>query len=63
MVRIRLPPAESQQTFGPSKWTGPPTSRRFLGAEFPTEPAVACTLLEQQTLFDPSYEARDAAGA
>jgi hypothetical protein len=29
MVRIRFPPAESQQTFGPSKWTGPPTSRRF----------------------------------
>jgi len=25
--------------------------------------AVACTLLEQQTLFDPSYEVRDAAGA
>jgi phage terminase large subunit-like protein len=25
--------------------------------------SVACTLLEQQTLFDPSYEARDAAGA
>jgi len=24
---------------------------------------VACTLLEQQTLFDPSYEVRDAAGA
>src|ERR1700720_3108127 len=33
MVRIHLPPAESQQTFGPSKWTGPPTSRRFSGAE------------------------------
>src|ERR1700730_13462555 len=32
-VRIHLPPAESQQTFGPSKWTGPPTSRRFSGAE------------------------------
>jgi transposase len=25
--------------------------------------SVACTLLEQQTLFDPSYEVRDAAGA
>ena len=24
---------------------------------------AACTLLEQQTLFDPSYEVRDAAGA
>ena len=25
--------------------------------------SVACTLLEQQTLFDPSYAVRDAAGA
>src|ERR1700719_416113 len=25
--------------------------------------SVACTLLEQQTLFDPTYEAREAAGA
>ena len=25
--------------------------------------SVACTLLEQQTLFDPSYEVHDAAGA
>ena len=25
--------------------------------------SVACTLLEQQTLFDPSYQVRDAAGA
>src|SRR5467141_5181885 len=25
--------------------------------------SVACTVLEQQTLFDPSYEVRDAAGA
>ena len=32
-VRIPFAPAESQQTFGPSKWTGPPTSRRFSGAE------------------------------
>jgi hypothetical protein len=24
---------------------------------------VACTLLEQQTLFDPNYDVRDAAGA
>jgi hypothetical protein len=24
---------------------------------------VACTLLEQQTLFDPTYEVHDAAGA
>jgi hypothetical protein len=24
---------------------------------------VTCTLLEQQTLFDPAYEGRDAAGA
>jgi hypothetical protein len=25
--------------------------------------SVTCTLLEQQTLFDPTYEVRDAAGA
>jgi hypothetical protein len=25
--------------------------------------SVTCTLLEQQTLFDPAYEGRDAAGA
>ena len=25
--------------------------------------SVACTLLEQQTLFDPTYEVREAAGA
>ncbi len=25
--------------------------------------SVACTLLEQQCLFDPTYEVRDAAGA
>src|ERR1700731_4308031 len=31
--RIRLPPAESKKTFGPPTSTGPPTSRRFSGAD------------------------------
>jgi len=63
MVRIHLPPAESQQTFGPSKWTGPPTSRRFSGAEVVDDAghqsAIAVTAEEDRDHPFPDRPARN----
>ena len=46
-----------QQTFGPSKWTGPPTSRRLSGAEVVGEfrkPALAATSASSRIFASPS---------
>jgi hypothetical protein len=47
----------------PTPHGSPPADAGALGAVADRLLSVACTLLEQQTLFDPSYEVRDAAGA